>query len=174
MSEKQKQANRQIQKGRTEVKNRYRKSLLISFIVLAPLTSSAQEPTANERLTKGIIQMMTAFTVKRGLDDDSRCRHKSYRDFTIEEIISSMPQSLLKDGTDRLKMEDLLRKMRSAIDTKLPDGTPGFKKAYEEIIESGRKSGVIPNGTDAHCDVMDQQVSRFLQNAKDNFRLANK
>jgi len=64
--------------------------------------------------------------------------------------------------------------MRSALDTKLPDGTPLYKKAYEGILESLRNSGAIPNGTDAHCDVMNQITSRYLQNAKDNFRLANK
>jgi len=49
-----------------------------------------------------------------------------------------------------------------------------YKKVYEDMIEFARKSGVIPNGTDAHCDLMNKQANRFLQNAKDNFRLAGK
>ncbi len=153
--------------------NRYWNNLLILLIFLTPLYGNAQEPTKDERMTKGLIQVLSAFTIKRGLDEDSRCKHKSYREFTIDEIISSIPQSEFKDVTDRLKMVDSLSQLRASIETKLPDGTPMYKQAYDNMIAAYRKGGVIASGTDAHCDVMNQAASNILQNAKNNFRLSN-
>ena len=99
-----------------------------SFLILTILLSAqlnltyAQEPNSNERKTKALIQMMSSFAVKMALDDDAVCREKQYKDFSIDEIVSLVPENSIGKGETRKTLTEGIIKMKEALTTKLPDG----------------------------------------------------
>ncbi|NBP39995.1 MAG: hypothetical protein EBV34_16435 [Betaproteobacteria bacterium] len=135
---------------------------------------NAQEPSKNDRFVKAVIQLMSSFSIKRGLEEDPICKQKNYKDFSVEEVVASMPDSAFKNEGDREAMRKQIEKFKTVVDVVEADGRPMWKKMYEQTIVSYKAGGVIPNTRDGHCDVMYQAASNIFLNAKNNFKLMEK
>ena len=134
----------------------------------------AQEPTKNERFYKAFIQLSSAFSIKKGLDNDTSCKSKGYKDFNLDEAINSIPDSFFEDDDGRLKMKEAFSQISTLMEKRMPDGRLMYQQAYQQMLAAYRQSGVIPNTNDGHCDVMYLAATNIFQNAKNNLRLLGK
>jgi len=135
----------------------------------------AQEPTKNERILRAFIQLTSAISIKKGLDNDVSCKGKTYKDFNLDEALDIIPDSEFKDDSERLKMKtEMFSQFTTVLETKLPNGRPMYEQAYQQALAAFRQGGVIPNAKDGHCDVMYQTARNVFQNAKNNLRLLDK
>jgi len=135
----------------------------------------AQEPTKNDRFLKAFIQLSSAIGIKKGLDNDTSCKAKGYKDFSLDEAFNSIPENFFKDDNEKLKMKgDVLPQFNILLETKLPDGRPMYQQVYQQTLTAYRQGGIIPNTNDGHCDVMYQAAGNIFQNAKNNLKLLDK
>ena len=148
-------------------------SVALTIFVVVP-NASSQEPNKNDRFVKAVVQLISSFAVKRGLDEDPLCKNKNYKDFSVDEVVGSMPETSFKNPNEKEDMKKNIEKFKTAIEVIEPDGRPMWKKIYEQIIASYKTGGVIPNTKDGHCDVMYQAASNIFLNSKNNFRLMEK
>lgn len=150
-------------------------ALILTILLSAQINLTyAQEPNSNERKTKALIQMMSAFSIKMALDEDAVCKEKQYKDFSIDEIVNLMPETSLGKGATRESLAASILKLKEALTTKLPDGRSVYKGVYEQAITAFKAGDYLPSTKDGHCDYLYQAATNIMQNAKNNLQLSGK
>jgi hypothetical protein len=108
------------------------------------------------------------------LDDDAVCKEKQYKDFSIDEIVSLVPENALGKGPTRESLAESIKKRREDLTTKLPDGRSTYIIIYETTRAFYKGLGIIPNTKDGHCDVLYKAAANIMQKAKNNLQLSGK
>jgi hypothetical protein len=148
--------------------------LVICSFSISP-NSFGQQPTENERWSKALVQIASAFAMKKGLDEDLACKNRNFADFSVDEIVAALPESEVPTEAKKLEAKKGIEKLVTAISEGVEsDGQKMYKRIYAQTLASFRVGGVIPNTNDGHCSVLYQAARNVFQNAKNNLNLLKK
>lgn len=151
-----------------------RTCLVISSIAISP-NSFGQVPSNDERWSKALVQLASAFAVKKGLDEDAACKSRNFADFSVDEVMAAVPEFEVPNEAKKREARDGIEKYKSAISEGVEsDGQRLYMKIYTRTLANYRQGGAIPNTKDGHCTVMYQAAKNIFQNAKNNLSLLKK
>ena len=135
-------------------------------------SQEVKEPSSAERLYKSMTQLAAAVTVKKGLETDSNCQSKKYREISVASFVKLMALNQDQSKQAETMLKDLIQQAQN---TKLPDGRISGPALYESMVKSAKENIRMAGGNQAnYCDGVNDSADGLLQKAKDNIKLLEK